>query len=49
MPDSEITPEGFQVHRKDKKNDTHGGVVLLYREDLNITTRKDLEGKGEII
>ena len=49
MPDSEITPEGFQVHRKDRKNETYGGVLLLYREDLNITRREDLEGKGEIL
>ncbi|XP_072039025.1 uncharacterized protein [Amphiura filiformis] len=49
IPDSEITPEGYHVHRKDRKGDPHGGVLLFYRSDLNVNRRAELEGSGEIL
>ncbi|XP_072043902.1 uncharacterized protein [Amphiura filiformis] len=44
---TEIVPQGYMILRRDRKGDSHGGVLLVYRKDLAVSRKLDLESEGE--
>ena len=44
---SEIMPQGYISIRRDRRGDSHGGVMLAYKKDLTVTRRSELESIGE--
>ena len=46
---SEIFPEIYNVYRKDRLSDSHGGVFQAVKKDIIVTHRDDLDTDCEII
>lgn len=46
---AEIAQSGYSILRRDRQNDSHGGVILYYKDTLAVTRRLDLETPGENI
>jgi hypothetical protein len=46
---AEIVPQGYMIHRRDRKADSHGGVILIYKKEMAVTRKTELETEGENI
>ncbi|XP_072051513.1 uncharacterized protein [Amphiura filiformis] len=49
IDNAEFLPEEYTAFRKDRPNDRHGGVIFVYRKDIPVIRRLDLEGDSESI
>lgn len=49
IANAEIFPENYNVYRKDRITDNHGGVFQAVKKDILITHREDLDTDCEII
>ena len=45
--DSQVCPDGFQIIRKDRKSKCGGGVLLLFRNELNVIDKTNNGHKSE--
>ena len=46
---SEVIPNNYTTHRKDRTSDNHGGVLFAHKKDLIVTQRRELDSGCEII
>ena len=49
IANNEVFPDGYNIYRKDRTTDNHGGVFLAVKKDIIATHRKDLNTDCESI